>query len=304
MLDICEGTRVCLALKSWLKERNRKVLKRSFKEKPKGPITPALYPQCIRLSCTSPAVEQWTHQGLKMPLASGGPSPSIGCFTLTSPAITAEGLCLFNSGYLHWVRKLISHTHTRFIKLFYSCQIFISLWEKHHCYFTSHTDLSYSSWSCLSSMRMAVWKHRCNILIIHWFVLNILETLLRCLLLKCWQVLFSELLQRRTGISATLKYQSSVDSLSCSRVDWRSGGSGDPWGGVPDRQCRRRRRRVRGNGTHTDTDFKTWNSPKACLSLNHTAAKYHRWHCLSTLSGFHRASLGPVCGVFVCKYHG
>lgn len=46
-----------------------------------------------------------------MPLASGDPFPSIGCFTLSSPAITAEGLCLYNSGYLHWVRKLVSHTH-------------------------------------------------------------------------------------------------------------------------------------------------------------------------------------------------
>ena len=42
----------------------------------------------------------------------GVPSPYIGCFTLSSPATTAEGLCLYNSGYLHWVRKLMSHTHT------------------------------------------------------------------------------------------------------------------------------------------------------------------------------------------------
>lgn len=46
-------------------------------------------------------------------MASGGPHPaSTGCFTLSSPATMAEGLCLYNSGYLHWVRKPISHTHT------------------------------------------------------------------------------------------------------------------------------------------------------------------------------------------------
>lgn len=32
-------------------------------------------------------------------------SPFTGCFTLSSPATAAEGLCQYKSGYLHWVRK-------------------------------------------------------------------------------------------------------------------------------------------------------------------------------------------------------
>lgn len=43
----------------------------------------------------------------------GSPSPSPVCFTPSSPATSAEGLCLYNSGYLHWVRK---HTHTSIVQ--------------------------------------------------------------------------------------------------------------------------------------------------------------------------------------------
>lgn len=64
-----------------------------------------------------------------------------------------EGLCLYNSGYLHRVRKPLLHT---------------------------------------SSVEESVYHHECRVDC----SVFVLETLLRCLLLKCWQVLCSALLQR------------------------------------------------------------------------------------------------------------
>ncbi len=69
-----------------------------------------------------------------MPQASGGPLPPyIGCFTLSSPATAAEGLCLYNSGYLHWVRKPISHTHHLTISFISDLRI-PTLWEERYSY--------------------------------------------------------------------------------------------------------------------------------------------------------------------------
>lgn len=62
-------------------------------------------------------------------MASGGPHP----FTLSSPATTAEGLCLYNSGYLHWVRKPISHTHHLTVSFISDLHI-PTLWDKHYCH--------------------------------------------------------------------------------------------------------------------------------------------------------------------------
>lgn len=95
----------------------------------------------------------------------GSPSPSPVCFTPSSPATSAEGLCLYNSGYLHWVRK---HTHTRA-----SSSILIHLqrrlWKK---LVTPH-------FTHLPSLKLQEGFHQCNM-----FYIFVLETLLRCLLLK------------------------------------------------------------------------------------------------------------------------
>lgn len=127
-----------------------------------------------------------------MPLASGGPLPPyIGCFTLISPATTAEGLCCYNSGYLHWVRNTVSHTHshTLIISPCHSSQT-----EEHysHCHREQPSPSHPSLKPCLKL------RASCITSIIAWFVLivhfEVVETLLRCLLLKCWQVFFSALL--------------------------------------------------------------------------------------------------------------
>lgn len=76
---------------------------------------------------------------------------------------------------------------------------------------------------------MAVRKLQCNISIVKWFVLNILETLLHCLLLKCWQVLIFRAASEANRDLRDLKVTSSVDSHSCcSEGHLRD--SGDLWG--------------------------------------------------------------------------
>lgn len=116
------------------------------------------------------------------------PSLHNGCFTLSSPATVAEGLCLHNSGYLHWARKPISLTHTRhLIVSFISGFHLWTLWLKHII-----GTLSYSSSSLCWSYKMAAFKAPLWHINYHnvCFLL-FLGTLLRCLLLKCWQVLCS-----------------------------------------------------------------------------------------------------------------
>lgn len=55
-----------------------------------------------------------------------------GCFTLSSPATMAEGLCLHNSGYLHWARKPISLTHSHHLIVSFISGFHIwTLWLKH-----------------------------------------------------------------------------------------------------------------------------------------------------------------------------
>lgn len=184
---------------------------------------------------------QWTDQGLDLPWASfrgpthkhkqrwplGGPlPPSTGCFTLSSPATMAEGLCLYNSGYLHWVRKYNKHTHTHThasFNLIIHLRRFISSTVGQTVELLSMGTvagmLSYllkpfflfiKLQDGLSIGATHYWSLHVWYLIVR---LLVLETLLRCLLLKCWQVFFffSALLQRRTGISAIHK-TSSADS--------------------------------------------------------------------------------------------
>lgn len=98
-------------------------------------------------------------------LLMGSPSPSTFavCFTPTSPATSAEGLCLYNSGYLHWVRK---HTHTHSRTLIH---LLHRLWKKLLTHFV-HTP----------SLKLQEGFHQCNM----FHIFCILETVLRCLLLK------------------------------------------------------------------------------------------------------------------------
>lgn len=218
----------------------------------------------------------------------GGFSPSFGCFTLTSPAITAEGLCLYNSGYLHWVRKLISYTHMHHLTVWFISDYLITVGETQPLLLLLGTvaaslTLSYWSLCCVLGDKMAVRKLQCNISIIKWFVLNILETLLHCLLLKCWQVLIFRAASEANRDLRDLKVTSSVDSHSC--CWWCLEGHREIQeifgASFPDRQCWRR---VRGNRTNTDLNSKTWIFHKRPVFHSILfAAKYQRWHCLSTL---------------------
>lgn len=131
---------------------------------------------------------QWTDQELESPQASCGgwhlsqdghqgsspPSTSTGCFTLSSPATLAEGLCQYKSGYLHWVRKPISFNHIIHLRRSYPCDT--SLRVSCHI-FKSCFKLQDGSPSVQHMGHYA-------------FILIVLETLLRCWLLKCWQVVF------------------------------------------------------------------------------------------------------------------
>lgn len=94
--------------RSGLTAQSRKVLNCTSEEISEGSLTPALYPQCIPLMYYSSVDGSGTRVSTGPP---GAPSQrSNGCFTLSSHALMAEGLCLFNSGYLNWVRKP-THTH-------------------------------------------------------------------------------------------------------------------------------------------------------------------------------------------------
>lgn len=267
------------ALRSWLKERSRKVLKCLYKEKSEGPITRALYPQCIPLSCTSSTVDG---SGTRDATGLRGSPPPLynGCFTLSSPATTAEGLCLYNSGYLHWVRKPISHTdthtHTYHLVSFIS-DLHIST-QAETLQLLSFGTLSYSSLSLLLSYKMAVWKHHIDhhtVCVDCSFFFYVLGTLLRCLLLKCWQVfIFSAASE---AISAIFKIMSSVDSCSCflltsSGFRFTLQARFRMFFGLTMTTRERKRDEHR-----SKLEF----SLKTCLSLNQIAAKYHRWHCLS-----------------------
>lgn len=130
-------------------------------------------------------------------LLMGSPSPSTFavCFTPTSPATSAEGLCLYNSGYLHWVRK---HTHEHSRTLIH---LLHRLWKKLLIHFV-HTP----------SLKLQEGFHQCNVF--HIFVFW--KQYYAVYYWKCWQDLFSAPLQGRTGISAVLTC--SADSCSCSTV--------------------------------------------------------------------------------------
>lgn len=79
-------------------------------EMSEGSLTPALYPRCISLLYDSSVDGSGTRISTAPPPPPGAPSQrSNGCSTLSSRAVMAEGLCLFNSGYLNWARK---PTHT------------------------------------------------------------------------------------------------------------------------------------------------------------------------------------------------
>lgn len=124
-------------------------------------------------------------------MGSPSPSPFAVCFTPTSPATSAEGLCLYNSGYLHWVRK---HTHEHSRTLIH---LLHRLWKKLLIHFV-HTP----------SLKQQEGFHQCNMF--HIFVFW--KQYYAVYYWKCWQDLFSAPLQGRTGISAVLTC--SADSCS------------------------------------------------------------------------------------------
>lgn len=80
-------------------------------EKYEGTLTPALYPWCIPLSCVFTEVDQSGTRDVTGFWGPPSPFPVVAIQWVHLPHM-AEGLCLFNSGYLNWVRKSLSHTHT------------------------------------------------------------------------------------------------------------------------------------------------------------------------------------------------
>lgn len=123
---------------------------------------------------------------------------------------------------------------------------------------------------------MAVRKLQCNISIVKWFVLNILETLLHCLLLKCWQVLNFRAASEANRDLRDFKVTSSVDSHSCCCccLEGHVRDSGDLWG-----EFSRQAILTVSERKQDKYGFKLKNlnfSLKACLSLSLFAAKYQR----------------------------
>lgn len=136
------------------------------------------------------------------------PPPSTGCFTLISPAASAEGLCLYNSGYLHWVRKPTSHEH-------HLTRSFIS---NVHCgrnatvHFCSYAPKPPFQLQEGSLSVQHVDRDEVHVDCTVWLFGKKKNTTALFTTEKCWQVLFKALLRRRTGIHTT----SSADPLqSC-----------------------------------------------------------------------------------------
>lgn len=223
----------------------------------------------------------------------GPPRPSsIGCFTLSSTATTAEGLCLYNSGYLHWVRNPPSHTHTNIISPFHSSQIFVS----RHCgrntkliaigNSCSHADVSLS---LLLSCETAAWKHQCNILIITWFMLIVhFVGSGNTTALFTTEMLAGFLFQRRfRGVQGSQRFK--YNKLSgFTQLFWscKSCLAVSVWEivDVQDRQCWRW---VWGKRTNKDSDVETWifTEEPVCHSVqllpNMTSPVYTKiWSCI------------------------
>lgn len=119
-------------------------------------------------------------------MGSPSPSPFAVCFTPTSPATSAEGLCLYNSGYLHWVRK---HTHEHSRTLIH---LLHRLWKKLLIHFV-HTP----------SLKQQEGFHQCNMF--HIFVFW--KQYYAVYYWKCWQDLFSAPLQGAQGSQRFLRAQ-------------------------------------------------------------------------------------------------